>query len=153
MDKLANTLHITSPQGWYDVTNVIIQNHGGAGLLCKFGSSVPTLLSHVYPEYPLACRDTLFKLKDQLSLKKIEDLIQCSNQYHACSCVLMYIEQFIYTNPPYYDSMASQCEKVLLFQHCIYCYTSGCALLSRTEHRSSKTIKACSLHWILERPQ
>ncbi len=51
MDRLAKKLNITYPNDWYNVTNKVIKQHGGDGLLHKFNGSGTKLLAAIYPEY------------------------------------------------------------------------------------------------------
>ncbi len=55
LDELAKKLNILDQAGWYNVSRGIISDHGGAGLITKYGGSVKKLLMHVYPEYPKSC--------------------------------------------------------------------------------------------------
>ncbi len=52
LDNLANTLHITQLEGWYQLSLQTLKEHGGLGLLDKYGGSTTKMLRCVYPEYP-----------------------------------------------------------------------------------------------------
>ncbi len=49
MNRLAKTLHITDPSGWYDVTWETIRKYGGDQLFSQHQGSFASLLRTVYP--------------------------------------------------------------------------------------------------------
>ncbi len=51
MDSLAIELKIRNQEEWYHVTNKMLLQHGGHGLLVKYNGSIVKLLASVYPEY------------------------------------------------------------------------------------------------------
>jgi len=50
MDWLCSQLQVIHPFDWYNISNEVIERHGGAGLLLKYGGKY-NLLASVYPYY------------------------------------------------------------------------------------------------------
>ncbi len=51
MNELAQKLHITNTEGWYNISYRDILEHGGKDLLLKYNNSPTKLLRNLYPEY------------------------------------------------------------------------------------------------------
>ncbi len=76
MDALAQKLDIKAASDWFRVTEKMIHENGGGGLLTTFyNGSLSKLLSTVYPEYQRACRTAVLRVVNDLKLNKMEDLL------------------------------------------------------------------------------
>ncbi len=79
---LAQKLYITKPEDWFHVTTSKISLHGGTGLMSKYGDSISKLLTAVCPEYKKACRDFVMRIKEDLNLSRVEDMLTVQHSYH-----------------------------------------------------------------------
>lgn len=52
MTELGEKLNIKDFSDWYSITSEQIKNHGGDGLLRRYGGSPSKLLTSVFPQYP-----------------------------------------------------------------------------------------------------
>ncbi len=53
LNNLAKKLNINDLSGWYKITQYILEEQGGGGLVRKYNGSPSKLLQTVYPEYLL----------------------------------------------------------------------------------------------------
>ncbi len=76
MNKIASKLNITSPEGWFRISQPTLQQHGAGSLLAsKYDNSPSKMLATIYPEYKQACRHFVMELVRELKLSKVEDVM------------------------------------------------------------------------------
>ncbi len=76
MTAFMTKLEITSVDEWHKISTKLLQQHGGTGLLNKYGGSFIKLLTTLYPEYKKFCRDMMLKLANEMKLSRMEDIVQ-----------------------------------------------------------------------------
>ncbi len=82
MNDIVQKLNIKEPRDLFRVTNtIVIQNEGG-GLLSQYGS-ISKMVMSMFPEYKTTCRSLIFQLVQELKLSKVEDLLNISKEYQV----------------------------------------------------------------------
>ncbi len=74
--------YIQSPTDWYKLTYEMVIQHGGQRLLIT--KPLGQLLYNLFPEYKMACRDSVLRMAALLKVK-VEDLMNCSPEYDNIS--------------------------------------------------------------------
>ncbi len=80
MDSLAKKLNIKQSQDWCSITTATLKQHRGDGLRQKY-VSIGKLLTTLYPEYKLMCKQFIADIVHDLKLSKIEDVLSVSLKY------------------------------------------------------------------------
>ncbi len=78
---------------WSLLTTKVLQEHGGAGLLKKYGSSLSKLLANVFPEYRTKCKELVVKVMKEKNLSKPEEVLHVPIEYPNISTKVMEIEK------------------------------------------------------------
>ncbi len=81
MSSLAQSLNITSANDWLKVNQGAILKHGGAGLLAKYSNSLSKILTTLVPEYKEMCRSFIMKVKQDLQLETMQDVVNVPFEY------------------------------------------------------------------------